>query len=123
MYALNYFYADIEDIYEIEDVAEVYSQNTKEITEKIQCINAFKDLILMDLYHLYGNSKEGLIKTFYINKAFRNINTEDLLPDEDQKAQAREVLSDIKNFKGRDYSPKFMYLYVKGIKDTLQVVN
>lgn len=123
LYALNYFYADIEDIYEIEDVAEVYSQNTKEITEKIQCINAFKDLILMDLYHLYGNSKEGLIKTFYINKAFRNINTEDLLPDEDQKAQAREVLSDIKNFKGRDYSPKFMYLYVKGIKDTLQVVN
>lgn len=123
LYALNYFYADIEDIYEIEDVAEVYSQDTKEITEKVQCINAFKDIILMDLYKLYGNSKEGLIKTFYINKAFKEINIEDLLPDEDQKAQAREVLSDIKNFKGRDYSPKFMYLYVKGIKDTLQVIN
>lgn len=123
LYAVKYFYEDIEDIYEIEDVAEIYSPDTKDITSKINCIGVFKDLILMDLYHLYGKSKEGLTKTFYINKAFRTIDIEDLLPDEDQKAQAREVLSDIKNFKGKDFSPKFIYLYVKGMKDTLHVVN
>ena len=121
--AINYFYRDIEELYNIEGLEDAYGQSTEDITDKIKTINFMADMIKQSLYHLYRGTDEGLLKEEYITEAFSYIDMEDILPDAEQQAKAKEVLADIKNFKGKDYSPKFMYLYVKGSPDTLQVVN
>lgn len=123
VYAINFFYRDLEDIYKIEGLKEAYGQDTEDIISKIEAINGMADMVCTELYELYKGTKEGNIKTEYVKQAFKYIDMEDILPDKEQQEQAKEVLADVKNFKGKDFSPKFLYLYVKGSPNTLQVVN
>lgn len=120
--AINLFYEDIQEIYEIDGLKDAYGQKLDVIMQKITSINTFKELILLNLRKVY-NEDEYIKLAYHIKQALKYIDMADIMPDEEQRKHAKEVVGDVKNFNGYDFSPKFLYLYINGTPDTINIVN
>lgn len=123
IYAINKFLEDIENIYNLEGLKEIYGLETGSIEKKVTILNYYKCTIEDQITSYAGwDTKEGIKFRKVLNTNYKLIDIKACQPTEENIKKAQAIISDVEVFSGKSTSNSFLKLYVPEGKDIIREV-
>ena len=123
IYAINSFLEDIEKIYKLEGLKEIYGLETNSIEHKVTVLNYYKSVIEDQITSYAGwDTKEGIKFREVLNTNYKLIDIKACQPTEENKKNAQAYISDIEVFRDSGTSNLFYRLYMPDTKEAIREV-